>query len=847
MTSPQKIPFRLCRQLRSPAAKPPRKQSSRPALESLENRLAPAFFVNSAADILIPPPGVVTLRSAIAAANAAPGDNVIELTVPGIYRAVHLDGSGTGAFGIDGNSSGSLLIENTSGGAVTVDANQLSRVFSIDSGGPGFTVSMTGFTITGGLALGAVPSSDGGAILNLNGVVLNLSQMVLTNNTAASGGAVFTTGTMTLVDDLISNNQASGGNGGAIETVNTDFATVTVTDTTVAHNVAAANGGAIDSPGLNLVISGSTFDDNIANGSGGGAGGGAVSIGNDQVSIANSTLFGNSAPAGEGGAINSNFNANFNIINCTIDGNSSGLGGGIAAPGGTVALGNTIVAGNTAAVGPDVYGSLTTLGHNLVGITDGSSTAWAGSDLTGSAGQPVVAGLGSLANNGGPTETQALLPNSLALDAGDNTLANSLSTDQRGAGFPRIVHFTVDIGAFESAAAVQAIITLATADNFYVDSSGLFENAAGGQEKWLRGRVNSFGNPWYYILPGGAVYAWNGTGALGGTPLVQAGNNAWQNPELLVNASALTAANPAQVQAADQQREFFRSSAGNFYAGSGGVQEVWIEGLISAKAPADQNNPWYFILQDGSVHEWDGRPGKLTGPVVAGITPDPNLWKQPWLLYDAYQNPAVSSGGLAAQYHFYFSSDGVTRNLYENVAGADEKWFRGDENAFGNTWYFLLPSGKLYAWNGSAGAAGTLLGQLSADAWNDIEKVVGDFAPVLAGPAAQQLTTLDTTYGLFRGSLDGNFSYDALGEQEKWLSGVKNAFGNDHYYLKADGTLTAWNGLKSGTVLASNLPPEVYADPLLLADAYADGAVLGTAVNLNPFGPNQGGPGDRLG
>ena len=60
----------------------------------------------------------------------------------------------------------------------------------------------------------------------------------------------------------------------------------------------------------------------------------------------------------------------------------------------------------------------------------------------------------------------------------------------------------------------------------------------------------------------------------------------------------------------------------------------------------------------------------------------------------------------------------------------------------------------------------------------------------------------------------------------------------------------ASSALTPGTtsnVLASNLPPEVYTDPLLLADAYADGAVLGTAVNLNPFAPNQGGPGDRLG
>ena len=50
-----------------------------------------------------------------------------------------------------------------------------------------------------------------------------------------------------------------------------------------------------------------------------------------------------------------------------------------------------------------------------------------------------------------------------------------------------------------------------------------------------------------------------------------------------------------------------------------------------------------------------------------------------------------------------------------------------------------------------------------------------------------------------------------------------------------------------GNVLAMNLPVEVYQQPLLLADAFADGDVLGDAVNLNPFATNNGGPGDRLG
>ncbi len=67
--------------------------------------------------------------------------------------------------------------------------------------------------------------------------------------------------------------------------------------------------------------------------------------------------------------------------------------------------------------------------------------------------------LSPLANNGGPTQTHALLSGSPALDAGSNTLANNagLTLDQRGIGFARIVDGpdadatdTVDVGAFEA-------------------------------------------------------------------------------------------------------------------------------------------------------------------------------------------------------------------------------------------------------------------------------------------------------------------------------------------------------------------------------------------------------------
>jgi hypothetical protein len=55
--------------------------------------------------------------------------------------------------------------------------------------------------------------------------------------------------------------------------------------------------------------------------------------------------------------------------------------------------------------------------------------------------------LGPLQNNGGPTQTMALLAGSPAIQAGDTNGAPFY--DQRGPGFPRIVNGFIDIGAFE--------------------------------------------------------------------------------------------------------------------------------------------------------------------------------------------------------------------------------------------------------------------------------------------------------------------------------------------------------------------------------------------------------------
>jgi predicted outer membrane repeat protein len=188
----------------------------------------------------------------------------------------------------------------------------------------------------------------------------------------------------------------------------------------------------------------------LSNNSAGGGGGGIVAP-YGTVTLTNCTFSNNSAHL-SGGALN--VSASATLTNCTLSLNSATTGGGIwvnpANGGGILNLINTIVAGNTAGTGPDIYGHVALADHNLVGDVTGSSGIVNGvnGNIAGGNGNPVINPLlGPLQNNGGPTQTMALLPGSPAIGKANNSKAPA--TDQRG--LPRLDELgeLTDIGAFE--------------------------------------------------------------------------------------------------------------------------------------------------------------------------------------------------------------------------------------------------------------------------------------------------------------------------------------------------------------------------------------------------------------
>ncbi|MEP4810081.1 MAG: choice-of-anchor Q domain-containing protein, partial [Luteolibacter sp.] len=200
-----------------------------------------------------------------------------------------------------------------------------------------------------------------------------------------------------------------------------------------------AFGGAIINQG-ELTVANSTLSGNSA----GADGGGIYNLSGAALAVNGSTISGNTAN-GYGGGIYNYPDATLSIVNSTLSGNAADSGGGIYNDAGTIRLTNSIVAANHAPTvpnGPDLFnngGTVTSRGKNLLG-DETSSGLTAGATLL--VADPKLAPLGYY---GGPTQTMIPLAGSPAINAASGSATSTI--DQRG--FPRSVGSAMDIGAVE--------------------------------------------------------------------------------------------------------------------------------------------------------------------------------------------------------------------------------------------------------------------------------------------------------------------------------------------------------------------------------------------------------------
>jgi len=184
------------------------------------------------------------------------------------------------------------------------------------------------------------------------------------------------------------------------------------------------------------------------------------------MTLTNVTVSGNRAAWPGGGIVtdaNGSYTALITLNNSTVTNNSSDLSGGgvsrIGNSGSGIEIKNSIVAGNKIGgsfAGPnaDCEGTVTSQGYNLVGNSTGCPNNGIG-DRTIDSGMIFIDVLDLLQDNGGTTQTHALLIGSPAINAGNPAGCtddgdNLLPTDQRGIIRPQGMR--CDIGAYEAQA-----------------------------------------------------------------------------------------------------------------------------------------------------------------------------------------------------------------------------------------------------------------------------------------------------------------------------------------------------------------------------------------------------------
>ena len=388
-----------------------------------------------------------------------------------------------------GITTGTITIDGPGANLLSIDGDKIDRVFQIDRM---VTASFSGLTITGGSSTGF-----GGGVYN--GGTATFTDCIISGNTSRYGGGMLSEGALTLDHCTISGNSASI-EGGGLWTAGE----ATITGCTISGNTSGDVGGGLNNRGAMLTMAGCIITGNSAQELGGGMynqatatvtgctisrntarlNGGGLATGVTATSTLTAcTISGNTA---QGGGGLENYSRTI-LTACTIGGNTASMNGGGVSNSGTATLtactisGNvasvaggafynhdfldqrgvatltdTIVAGNTAPGGassdiagweaPSVAGSF-----NLIG-TGGSGGIRGG--VQGNIVSDTLAGLGlaPLGDYGGPTETIALLPGSLALGAGTPA---GLTTDQRG----EALDIPADIGDFQSQGFVIAAAT----------------------------------------------------------------------------------------------------------------------------------------------------------------------------------------------------------------------------------------------------------------------------------------------------------------------------------------------------------------------------------------------------
>ncbi|HXA42404.1 MAG TPA: choice-of-anchor Q domain-containing protein [Candidatus Solibacter sp.] len=419
-----------------------------------------------------------SLRAAVARANTVGGTNTISFGVDGVFK-------------VTGTSGGQIEIKNSPVQNLTIIGNGAAKTI-IDGQGEdhrilltddGATVAISGVTIRNAHGLAGLPE-DGLAInsngsLTITSVAITGNELDATGASASFGGAgIVASGPLTVIDSAITGNtlhaDVTGRTGGSASGAGIFLcpqvrpAPVVLSNTVVSGNAitaTGAGGGGFNAIGAGIdaeyiceapnasntvtidssTVSGNSIIDHSTGGTNLVAGGGLTTDRAQSTSIVNSTVDGNTlssdhGPTRGGGVVVAQ-SQTANMTNLTISSNVAVTGEALDSEQNAIHLRSTILSSASASgCSTTSGGTIVSDGDNL----DSGSSCGLGQATDQHGVDPL---LGALQDNGGLTQTRALLSGSPAINAVAASDCPPPVVDQRGVSRPQGPR--CDIGAFE--------------------------------------------------------------------------------------------------------------------------------------------------------------------------------------------------------------------------------------------------------------------------------------------------------------------------------------------------------------------------------------------------------------
>ena len=373
------------------------------------------------------------------------------------------------------------------GGVLILNAVSISECTADDNGGGLFNINDGIVALSDGTIHTNIASANGGGIYNESGRITLTDSVVFENQSSQDGGGVFNqeNGTLILVGTFgttvlsssVSNNSSEKGGG-----IYND-GTLSLTQSEIRFNTTTNDGAGIYNTGI-MTLHTSSVRGNTAIGSSANGGGiynahqgGEFDVWIQRSAISQNTVSETNSTNGDGGGIYNSQGSTIGLINSTISTNESLDQGGGIYNNGVVSMQYSTVKDNLAGDNDDSGGGLFNSARSVVNATL-TATIMDNMDNCRITGNSTVTSLGYnidsgnscnfdtnlndqlntaplldiFQDNGGPTNTHALLEGSPAIDPTGNTVCPQ--KDQRGA--LRSTHLfspaflgTCDIGAYE--------------------------------------------------------------------------------------------------------------------------------------------------------------------------------------------------------------------------------------------------------------------------------------------------------------------------------------------------------------------------------------------------------------